>query len=210
MVLRELPCPRCAHPSALSGDRDGVYSCSAHGVFVRPEHAANLRVMLERIPESKYEAMRSPEHGTGVLDCPGCGARPRALSFFEVPIDWCPSCGGVWLDRGELEALRERVAALRAQVRDDAFNPYRARADVAARAVVLGTVTCPSCSKTVPINQTYMTGEGVLCVPCGRAKAGELPSAQTEAEVNAWLEGRKPVPAPDWLSRMLDSLLGPN
>jgi hypothetical protein len=196
------------NPSALSGDRDGVYSCSAHGVFVWPQHAANLRVMLERIPESKYEAMRSAEHGTGVLDCPGCRARPRALSFFEVPIDWCPSCGGVWLDRGELEALRERVAALRAQVRDDVFNPYRARADVAARAVVLGTVTCPSCRGSVPVNQTYMTGDGVLCVPCGRAKEGELPSEQTEAEVNAWLDRRTSDPAPGWLAQVMRSLLG--
>ena len=81
-------------------------------------------------------------------------------------------------------------------------------ADAATRAVVLGTVTCAGCRGTVPINQTYMTGDGVLCVPCGRAKAGELPSEQTEAEVNAWLEGRALDPAPDWLARVFRALFG--
>jgi Zn-finger nucleic acid-binding protein len=194
----------------MTADGDGVFACTAHGAFVRPEQAARLRVMLERIAESKYEALRSPEHGTGVRACGGCAGRPRALSFFEVPIDWCPSCGGVWLDHGELEALRERVAALRAQVRDDDINPYRARADAATRAVVLGTVTCSACRETVPINYTYMTGDGVTCVPCGRAREGELPSAETEAEVNAWLDGRDPPRETDasWLTRAVRALLG--
>jgi len=204
---RKARCARCS--AELQADADGVFTCSWHGSFVRPEHAARLKVMLERIAESPHEALQSPEHGMGVHRCPGCEARVRALCFFEVPIDWCPSCGGIWLDRGELELLRESIAALRSAVRDDQLNPYRTHAAAATRAMVLGTTTCAECQAKVVINETLVTGNGVFCLPCGRARAGELPSSEDEEEVSAWLDGREPehqVPA-SWLTRALRTLL---
>ncbi|MEA2524191.1 MAG: uncharacterized protein QOF73_1418 [Thermomicrobiales bacterium] len=37
--------------------------------------------------------------------CPACGAELQTLERQGVEIDRCPSCRGVWLDRGELEKL---------------------------------------------------------------------------------------------------------
>jgi len=34
------------------------------------------------------------------------------LEFQRVEVDYCPTCGGVWLDSGELELIGERAGAL--------------------------------------------------------------------------------------------------
>ena len=36
-----------------------------------------------------------------------------------IEIDWCPTCRGVWLDRGELDKLIERSGAFTEGGRDD-------------------------------------------------------------------------------------------
>ena len=47
------------------------------------------------------------------MDCPVC--KTERLSMMErqgIEIDYCPQCRGVWLDRGELDKLIERSAAM--------------------------------------------------------------------------------------------------
>jgi uncharacterized protein len=40
--------------------------------------------------------------------CPGCGRAMEIRDRHGVEIDQCPSCRGVWLDRGELDRIIER------------------------------------------------------------------------------------------------------
>jgi Zn-finger nucleic acid-binding protein len=40
-----------------------------------------------------------------VLQCPVCGTTMREIERFGVLVDICPSCKGVWLDRGELDKI---------------------------------------------------------------------------------------------------------
>ncbi|MFA0758306.1 MAG: hypothetical protein NOOUEUKL_000964 [Candidatus Fervidibacter sp.] len=40
-----------------------------------------------------------------VLQCPVCGTAMREIERFGVLVDICPSCKGVWLDRGELDKI---------------------------------------------------------------------------------------------------------
>lgn len=44
--------------------------------------------------------------------CPRCVNMPMMRHYFsirkEIEIDECPNCGGVWLDNGELYAIREQ------------------------------------------------------------------------------------------------------
>lgn len=40
-----------------------------------------------------------------LLLCPSCGTGMREVERRGVLLDVCPQCGGVWLDRGELEKL---------------------------------------------------------------------------------------------------------
>ena len=39
------------------------------------------------------------------MRCPKCGSGLSEISYREQRVDRCESCGGVWLDAGELEAL---------------------------------------------------------------------------------------------------------
>jgi len=39
------------------------------------------------------------------LTCPKCGSEMRSYERNQVHVDQCTGCGGLFLDRGELEAL---------------------------------------------------------------------------------------------------------
>lgn len=39
------------------------------------------------------------------MKCPKCGADLAETEFAHMKIDRCGECGGVWLDKGELEML---------------------------------------------------------------------------------------------------------
>jgi Zn-finger nucleic acid-binding protein len=42
------------------------------------------------------------------MKCPACNADLLLSERQGVEIDYCPSCRGVWLDRGELDKIIER------------------------------------------------------------------------------------------------------
>ena len=43
--------------------------------------------------------------------CPVCKTNLTMSERQGIEIDYCPSCRGVWLDRGELDKILERSAA---------------------------------------------------------------------------------------------------
>ncbi len=46
------------------------------------------------------------------MKCPICHIMLAAADRQGIEIDYCPKCWGVWLDRGELNALIERSAGM--------------------------------------------------------------------------------------------------
>ena len=44
------------------------------------------------------------------MNCPVDGARLEMADRQGVEIDYCPRCHGIWLDRGELDKLVDRLA----------------------------------------------------------------------------------------------------
>jgi Zn-finger nucleic acid-binding protein len=44
------------------------------------------------------------------MNCPVCDERMREVEKYNVRLDICPGCKGVWLDRGELEKLLDFAA----------------------------------------------------------------------------------------------------
>ncbi len=57
------------------------------------------------------------------MQCPVCDDRLREVEKYGVMVDICPSCKGVWLDRGELE----KIATL--ENRDDSDRDHRNNPD---------------------------------------------------------------------------------
>ena len=50
------------------------------------------------------------------MKCPVCKEQNLMMTDRQgIEIDYCPSCRGVWLDRGELDKIIERSAAPAAQ-----------------------------------------------------------------------------------------------
>ncbi|MEM1597551.1 MAG: zf-TFIIB domain-containing protein [Pyrobaculum sp.] len=45
--------------------------------------------------------------------CPVCGIELRPRIVYDIEIDSCPKCGGVWLDGGELNKLLAKVKEYR-------------------------------------------------------------------------------------------------
>jgi len=48
---------------------------------------------------------------TGTFACPVDGTKLVPIERSGIEIDHCPTCRGVWLDRGELDKIIERGAA---------------------------------------------------------------------------------------------------
>lgn len=62
--------------------------------------------------------MRSQEAVSSML-CPVCHTGLSMSDRSGVEIDFCPSCRGVWLDRGELDKIIERTAVPPVRQADD-------------------------------------------------------------------------------------------
>lgn len=45
------------------------------------------------------------------MKCPICDVELLMADRQGIEIDYCPTCRGIWLDRGELEKLLERMSA---------------------------------------------------------------------------------------------------
>lgn len=46
------------------------------------------------------------------MNCPVCNVALTMAERQGVEIDYCPKCRGVWLDRGELDKIIQRSAAV--------------------------------------------------------------------------------------------------
>ncbi len=60
------------------------------------------------------------------MNCPICPATALvATERLGVTIDYCPKCRGVWLDRGELDAIVERSGPTRSRVAGGEHDAHR-------------------------------------------------------------------------------------
>ncbi|MBW3016881.1 zf-TFIIB domain-containing protein, partial [Candidatus Woesearchaeota archaeon] len=42
-----------------------------------------------------------------IIDCPRCHKKMKQATREDVTIDYCKKCGGLWLDKGEMEKIIE-------------------------------------------------------------------------------------------------------
>jgi len=66
------------------------------------QNLEKIQEMRRKLDADRLKAERSAHHGK----CPRCGTDLSERHEENVKIDECGDCGGVWLDKGELEQLR--------------------------------------------------------------------------------------------------------
>ena len=54
------------------------------------------------------------------LQCPNCSNPMQGVKKYDTDIDYCPSCKGVWLDRGEID----KIARMQNRLEEEHFQRY--------------------------------------------------------------------------------------
>lgn len=92
-------CPTCGGMWLEKGELEGIEETIEH------DYADELA----RMPDLGYNAYQLVQQKAGrTLHCPTCEIEMEKREYArcsQVMIDVCPSCHGIWLDKGEVEAL---------------------------------------------------------------------------------------------------------
>ena len=54
------------------------------------------------------------------MQCPNCSNPMQESKKYEVDIDYCPTCKGVWLDRGEID----KIANIQSKFEEEHYQKY--------------------------------------------------------------------------------------
>ena len=57
---------------------------------------------------------------TGSISCPNCSTPMQEIRRYDADIDYCPSCKGVWLDRGEID----KIAKAQNRIDEEHYSRY--------------------------------------------------------------------------------------
>jgi uncharacterized protein with PIN domain len=70
------------------------------------EYFVKLDAELIKAQRAKLDAERAKaERDSHYMRCPKCGGQLEEIEFHHMKIDRCKDCGGIWLDKGEMEML---------------------------------------------------------------------------------------------------------
>jgi uncharacterized protein len=62
----------------------------------------------------------SPDKQTIGVNCPNCLTPMQEIRRYEADIDYCPSCNGIWLDRGEID----KIAMAQNRIDEEHYHRY--------------------------------------------------------------------------------------
>jgi uncharacterized protein with PIN domain len=61
--------------------------------------------LLEKLRQQEAEELEEAIRAYTRMRCPKCGEPLQEMTYHRVKVDECTGCGGIWLDKGELETL---------------------------------------------------------------------------------------------------------
>jgi Zn-finger nucleic acid-binding protein len=96
--VNEVALDLCSSCGGMWLDRDELRRLSAH-----PEELEALR--------KHFGADESEADPEASGDCPACDRRLSVASIGSFRVEYCTTCGGVFLDRGELDKVLEQTKA---------------------------------------------------------------------------------------------------
>lgn len=82
-------------------------SASEEQYFARQE-AERRRKQAQEGREQLAAEERERVRALHFMKCPKCGMQLEEIAVGDVRVDKCVSCEGIWLDRGELEVIRDK------------------------------------------------------------------------------------------------------
>jgi len=115
-----LRCPRHSRPQELEkllGDAEGFTCNRCGGIFFTAGELDRLSAPHRGNIEYTTVDLDSFAHTDrfGPASCPLDGVEMKKVSFniyTDIILDYCPGCGGFWLDGGELERINGEVREL--------------------------------------------------------------------------------------------------
>lgn len=66
------------------------------------------RELIEKMKQAQAAQEEAAQPQQAHMRCPKCGEELAPIQYYEVTVDECPACHGLWLDHGELEAIAKR------------------------------------------------------------------------------------------------------
>ncbi len=112
LLSKNIDCPRCNVQASrrvmeVFGPNILIDICpNCHGIWL---DQGELKKIIKNKKLTDYLTKEIGTQSKSKLVCPRCGGLMDLESADEVEIDVCLSCNGVWLDRGELDRLKEKA-----------------------------------------------------------------------------------------------------
>lgn len=66
------------------------------------------RELIEKL-KARLKRVEKPEGKEPPLACPKCQGTLESYVFMEIFLDRCQACGGLWLDKGELDGILKKI-----------------------------------------------------------------------------------------------------
>jgi len=106
-IRSDRDCPRCNEPLFIV-ERGGEFLdvCrECHGIWFDPTELEDL--MGKGSPVELLIRITDQLKGEGLL-CPVCDKKMVTKEIYDVYVDLCEDCNGIWMDPGETEKVWER------------------------------------------------------------------------------------------------------
>jgi Zn-finger nucleic acid-binding protein len=183
MNLDAIRCPRCDEgmesflrrgPGRSAVTADMCEQCG--GVWLDGKEVAEAYPAFAGLADRIAGAAPGGGDVRGIRACPRCAAVPVTFGFFELALDVCLECHGLWVDGDELADLArtgDRADGLPAPVASE--RGYR---ENAASAVRSGRVACKRCRAEVELANVEPTSVGPMCGGCAAAFRDERLDAE--------------------------------
>lgn len=99
------------------------------------------------------------------MDCPRDGTPLGATKYEGFDVDKCSTCGGLWLDAGELEAIQDKADHAHHGHRPDSVADPVQRAFVEVAQLDAPPIPCPKCGEAM-VARDYGLGAQIVIDAC--------------------------------------------
>jgi len=180
---REIKCPKCGGPMEefeYAGTGIMLDRClKGDGFWLDNGELDKVQIMMEY-----YDKMNAPviaEEGSGFKatekDCPVCKKKMVEKEYEGVPIDICPACGGVWLDKDELNEIIKRREVKFSEEEKKSVEPEKSVEGTHAELVP--EINCPICGGLMK-RFTYAGTSGIIIDRCSKGDGVWLDKGELE------------------------------